>query len=807
MTRFSPLVRPERRSGTIRTQLFIAFMAMVLLPAIVISGVTGVLGARSGRQQAFNQLESVATLKEAEISAWVHDLQTDLDVVALSGTETGRRIRTLLAAAPDSIDDQDTRDELQVYFEQFIGQAERYEELFLMNLEGRVILSTNVAQEGKIYANEAYFREGLARNHVQPPLFYPSLARTTVIAARPIPDEDGQVLGVLAGRASMATLSQIMEERAGLGETGETYLVGGNNVLLTALRTNQQGNYIRTDGVNTALALRANGSDTYLNAQGVSLIGVYHWLPELQVVLLAEQNQAEALRTTYTMLATIGSVILGATALAVMVSLSIITRRIVTPLTNLAKTATQIAAGELDRNADVERSDEIGTLAQAFNTMTAQLRELIGSLEQRVAQRTHRLEIIALLSERLSAILDLELLLTGLVNQVKDNFGYYHAHVYLLDNTHQNLVMTAGTGMVGAEMKAKGHYIPLDAPASLVARAARTGEIVWVSDVREVRDWLPNPLLQDTYSEMVVPIMLEGQVVGVLDVQEDRVAGFDEGDANLLRSLAGHVAVAIRNAQLFEDVIIARQEAEKANELKTDFLAKMSHELRTPLNAIINFTGFVADGLMGDINEQQREYLSKTVDSGEHLLSLINDVLDLAKVEAGSMNLFIEEVHMNTLIHHVLGTANGLIKNKPIDLIVQVEEGLPTIMGDKRRIRQILLNLISNAIKYTMEGKVTVTAEPQKDAIHITVQDTGIGITPEDYNLVFQSFTQARHNLENVTSSGLGLPITKQLVELHGGQIWFESAVGVGTTFHVLLPRWSQPNEGFVELKIVERSV
>jgi GAF domain-containing protein len=193
--------------------------------------------------------------------------------------------------------------------------------------------------------------------------------------------------------------------------------------------------------------------------------------------------------------------------------------------------------------------------------MTAQLRELIESLEERIFARTHRLEIAATLGEQVSAILNFDALLGAVVNQIKDSFDYYHAHIYLLDDKRERLVVAEGTGTAGATMKAQKHSIPLDAPTSLVARAARTAEVVRVDNVREAEDWLPNPLLPDTYSEMAVPIISEGQVVGVLDVQEDEIASLDEGDANLLRSLANQVAVAIRNARQFAEVEAALAEA------------------------------------------------------------------------------------------------------------------------------------------------------------------------------------------------------------------------------------------------------
>jgi GAF domain-containing protein/HAMP domain-containing protein len=281
------------------------------------------------------------------------------------------------------------------------------------------------------------------------------------------------------------------------------------------------------------------------------------------------------------------AILLATLSLAILVAIMAATAflahtSIARPIARLTQVADDISRGSLDSQIKgIGRNDEIGILAQAFKRMADHLIEANAQLEQRVASRTRRLEIVASLGERLSAILDLEELLASIVQQIKANFDYYHAHIYLLDPAQENLIVAAGTGQAGAHMKAQDHAIPLHTPTSLVARAARTGQIVRVDDVHQEVDWLPNPLLPHTRSEMAVPITLgeAGGVIGVLDVQQDKLAGLDEGDANLLRSLASQVAVAIRNARLFEEV---RTALDKAQAIQERYLEQSWAKINAP---------------------------------------------------------------------------------------------------------------------------------------------------------------------------------------------------------------------------------
>ena len=249
----------------------------------------------------------------------------------------------------------------------------------------------------------------------------------------------------------------------------------------------------------------------------------------------------------------------------------------------------------------------------------------------------------------------------------------------------------------------------------------------------------------------------------------------------------------IRLESLNRELEQAREEAESANRVKSWFLASMSHELRTPLNGILNFTGFVASGMLGPVNEKQIDVLKKAVMNGEHLLALINDVLDISKIESGSLALFVEnDVDIQGEIQSVIATCETMLTDKEVRLIVDIPEMIPAIRGDRRRIRQIALNLLSNACKFTEKGHIAIRARHHDKDLVISVEDTGPGIAPEDYAAVFESFRQTEAGVRSGRGTGLGLPISRRLAEAHGGNIWLESEMGKGSTFFVSLPIQSE---------------
>lgn len=233
----------------------------------------------------------------------------------------------------------------------------------------------------------------------------------------------------------------------------------------------------------------------------------------------------------------------------------------------------------------------------------------------------------------------------------------------------------------------------------------------------------------------------------------------------------------------------AKEAAERANVVKSAFLASMSHELRTPLNAILNFSQFLSSGMLGEVNQEQIDMLEKITSSGRHLLNLINDVLDISKIESGSLRLFLEDnVDLTAEVKSVADTGRALLVDKTVQLNVEIAPDIPLVIADKRRIRQVMLNLISNACKFTMNGHVTIRLSASADEVRFSVQDTGPGIAAEDFELVFEAFRQTHAGVRHGSGTGLGLAISRRLVEAHFGRLWLESELGVGSTFHVALP-------------------
>src|SRR5262249_49328378 len=290
-------------------------------------------------------------------------------------------------------------------------------------------------------------------------------------------------------------------------------------------------------------------------------------------------------------------------------------------------------------------------------------------------------------------------------------------------------------------------------------------------------------------ARLVVPLVGSDRVIGALVIRCRRPGHFAKGTIQLLQTFAAHSVLAIENARLFHEIEEKSREVAEASKHKSQFLANMSHELRTPLNAILGYTELILDSIYGEPTEKMRTVLERLQANGKHLLGLINDVLDLSKIEAGQLPLSPDEYSLSDVVHGVVSAVEPLAAEKRLAFKAEIEPGLPTGRGDGRRLSQVLLNLVGNAIKFTDQGEVAIRASTADGGFKIAVCDTGPGIATADQGKIFEEFQQADNSITRKKGgTGLGLSIAKRIIEMHGGRIWVESTLGKGSTFYFTLP-------------------
>ena len=348
------------------------------------------------------------------------------------------------------------------------------------------------------------------------------------------------------------------------------------------------------------------------------------------------------------------------------------------------------------------------------------------------------------------------------------------------------------------ELRAQGEYAAIDY-TSMGGRAVFERRPIHVHDVTADSDLRGASLIirGGGRTGLAIPMLRDGEPIGAIVVARDRVAPFSEREIDLIETFADQAVIAIENVRLFEEIQEKSRLLEAANRHKSEFLANMSHELRTPLNAIIGFSEVLLQGMFGALNEKQREYQQDVLSSGRLLLSLINDILDLSKVEAGRVELELGEFSLPAALEHGVTMIRERASRHGIRVEIEVD-GVDRIVADERKVKQIVANLLSNAVKFTPDGgRVDVRAERDDGEVRVAVRDTGIGIEPADRERIFEEFQQASRDPERSREgTGLGLALSKRYVELHGGRIWVDSEVGKGSTFTFALPLLPARKEG-----------
>ena len=421
-----------------------------------------------------------------------------------------------------------------------------------------------------------------------------------------------------------------------------------------------------------------------------------------------------------------------------------------------------------------------------FQELDARTRELVESVEE--------LKALGEVGQAVSSSLDLETVLETIVARAVELSGTDCGVIYEYDETSQEFNLRASHRMEEEAVEAL-RAARIRAGEGATGQAAITRAPVQISDTLDQQERSTSrlrPLLNRLgyRSLLTVPLLREQQIMGGLTVWRRQAGEFDPEVINLLQTFATQSSLAIHNARLFREIGDKSRELEAANRHKSEFLANVSHELRTPLNAIIGFSEVLQERLFGELNEKQAEYTDDILSSGRHLLSLINDILDLSKIEAGRMDLEVTTFHLPDAIENALLLVRERASRHAIKLDRVMDDRLGDFTGDERKVKQILVNLLTNAVKFTPEGgRVRVDAGLGDSAVIISVTDTGIGIAKADQEAIFEEFRQVGSNYaQKREGTGLGLTLTRRFVEMHSGKIWVESEPGKGSTFTFTLP-------------------
>jgi signal transduction histidine kinase len=409
-----------------------------------------------------------------------------------------------------------------------------------------------------------------------------------------------------------------------------------------------------------------------------------------------------------------------------------------------------------------------------------------------LAQSVGELRALSEVGQTVSSTLDLETVLTRIVSHAVQLSGTDGGAIYEYNEDTEEFLLRA-TDHMEEELINALRASPPRLGDGVVGRAALSREPIQIIDIADTPAYAPRmrALLArfGFRASLAVPLLREDKIIGALVVRRKSTGEFRPEVIELLKTFATQSALAIQNARLFREIEDKGRQIEAANRHKSEFLANMSHELRTPLNAIIGFSEVLLDPSLKVTEEEQSQFLTDVLSSGKHLLGLINEVLDLAKIEAGKMELQIEPALLQDVVEAVSNTMRSLAVKKSIDLRAQCDDGLAPFPMDGARVKQVLLNLVGNAIKFTPEGgKVWVRAGAKDGNVRVEVGDNGPGIAPEDQERIFLEFQQAGSDAGKPQGTGLGLALAKKFVEMHGGKIWLESEVGKGSRFFFTLP-------------------
>jgi signal transduction histidine kinase len=650
------------------------------------------------------------------------------------------------------------------------------------------------ARQGKSFFGPVYFVRG---------------SEPYMTIAVPIERFAGDVIGVLQAEVNLKYIGDVVSSLT-IGKAGYAYVISRSGELIAHpdISLVLQRRNIREIAAVRAAFDSAPGAQGRLaivapNIQDKEMLSAFALISALDWAVIVDRPVEEAYETLYASMLRTSALLLIGLGMALIASF-FLARRVVYPLRRLREGVERIGTGDLGYRLNLKSGDEIEVLADEFNKMTAQLHESYTNLEQKVEDRTRELtesleqqtatsEILGVIASSPSDLQPVyETMLGNITRLCESNI----AALFLYDG--EVLTTTASFGTTEEFTQHLRSSRPRPSHETTTRLAALERRTVHVTDLLNDPSFAPNPRAlyekENVQAVISVPMLRENALVGVITTWRREPRPFSEKQIALLKTFADQAVIAIENVRLFQEIQEKNTQLEAANRHKSQFLANVSHELRTPLNSIIGFTRIVLRRTEGKIEPLQKENLQKVLVSSDHLLNLINELLDLAKIEAGRMEVFAETFKLDEILRVATTTVEPLLRNGNVKLVTEIAPDIPPMKTDRDKLKQCVLNLLSNAVKFTERGEIKVAAWRDNGALKLTVSDSGIGMNQEALRYIFDEFRQAdMSSTRKYGGTGLGLAIVKKYINLMGGDISVESEEGKGSKFTITMPMVLKP--------------
>ncbi len=620
--------------------------------------------------------------------------------------------------------------------------------------------------------------------------------------AVPIERFAGDVIGVLQAEVNLKYIGEVVSAIR-VGKAGYAYAITRYGELLahpdiSLVLQRRKANELEQS--KAAFGDRASQPKTNVivaqSLQGKKVFSSFAVVSGLGWAVIIDRPVAEAYETLYASMFRTGTLFLIGLGLALLASL-FLARRVVRPVSILRAGVERIGTGDLGYRLELKTGDEIEVLADEFNKMTSQLQESYAGLEQKVEDRTRELTDAL---EQQTATSEVLRVISGSPTDVQPVFETILVDALRICEAHYGGIFRfdgeafqyAASSNVSPELFAylKGNSIKPGRQSAL-RRVGLEHRPVHIPDVLADSECeLPEAYRQEGMrTALAVPLLREKSLIGAITIHRRDVRPFSEKQIALLQTFADQAMIAIENVRLFQEIQEKNEQLETANRHKSQFLANVSHELRTPLNSIIGFTRIVQRKTETQIEKLQKDNLQKVLISSEHLLNLINELLDLAKIEAGRMEAYAETFKLDEILRVATTTVEPLLKTGQVKLVTEIAPDIPPLKTDRDKLKQSVLNLLSNAAKFTEKGEIKVAAWRDDGMLKLAVSDTGIGMKQDALAMIFEEFRQAdMSSTRKYGGTGLGLAIVKKFIILMGGDIVVESEVGKGSKFTITLP-------------------